>query len=140
MNKCIEKYFRYSVLSFLLFCFVFPVSAGEKLKDRFEAGLLSAGEETGHVEVMLESGFFGGAESLPEMVGAIVGIILSLVGVFFLGLMIYGGYIWMMARGNEQEVEKAKNIIINSVIGIIIVVAAYAFTAFISGILMNTVT
>jgi len=42
--------------------------------------------------------------------------------------MIYAGYLWMLARGNEQEVEKAKNIIIYAVIGLVVVLSAYAIT------------
>ena len=45
--------------------------------------------------------------------------------------MIYGGFIWMNSRGNEQDVEKAKNIIRNSIIGLLIVIAAYAITKFV---------
>ncbi|MBI4812330.1 hypothetical protein HY798_02705 [Candidatus Falkowbacteria bacterium] len=45
--------------------------------------------------------------------------------------MIYGGYTWMTASGNEQQVEKAKGIIKNAVIGLIVVLAAYVVTAFI---------
>ena len=41
----------------------------------------------------------------------------------------------MMARGNTQEVEKAKELIYAAVIGLIIVLAAYAITAFVGGIL-----
>lgn len=73
----------------------------------------------------------GVMNSLPGAIGKVIGVILSLVGVAFLILMIYGGFIWMNSRGNEQEVEKAKNIIRNSIIGLLIVIAAYAITAFI---------
>ena len=38
----------------------------------------------------------------------------------------------MIARGNEQQVEKAKSIIINAIIGLVIVMAAYAITALVS--------
>ena len=38
---------------------------------------------------------------LPSTIGKIVGILLSFVGVLFFLLMIYGGIIWMTARGNE---------------------------------------
>jgi len=38
----------------------------------------------------------------------------------------------MTAQGNEQQVTKAKDLITNSIIGLIIVLAAYAITAFIS--------
>ncbi|MBL7058792.1 hypothetical protein ISS03_05715 [Patescibacteria group bacterium] len=54
--------------------------------------------------------------------------VLGFLGVIFVILMIYGGYTWMMARGNEQDVEKAKSTIRNAVIGLIIVVSAYAIS------------
>lgn len=66
---------------------------------------------------------------LPAEIGRIIGFILSFVGVVFLGLMIYGGFTWMLARGNDSEVSKAKGIIISAIIGIIIVAGAYAITA-----------
>jgi ABC-type transport system involved in multi-copper enzyme maturation permease subunit len=37
----------------------------------------------------------------------------------------------MMAHGNEQEVEKAQKLITSAVVGLIIVIAAYAITLFI---------
>lgn len=42
----------------------------------------------------------------------------------FLILVIYGGWLWMTARGNEEQVNKSKKIIIGAVIGIAIIVAA----------------
>jgi len=45
--------------------------------------------------------------------------------------MIYAGITWMTAQGNEQQVAKSKTLMINAVIGIIIVFAAYALTSFI---------
>ncbi|MEA3463467.1 MAG: pilin [Patescibacteria group bacterium] len=70
-------------------------------------------------------------QTLPEIIGKVISIILAFLGVLFLILMIYGGYIWMMARGNEQEVEKAKNIIKNALIGLVVVLSAWAITYFI---------
>lgn len=65
--------------------------------------------------------------------GQIVGVVLSFVGVVFLALMIYAGISWMTAAGNEQQVTKAKTLMVNATIGIIIVFAAYAITSFIGG-------
>lgn len=75
------------------------------------------------------------ATSLPGLIGRIIGILLGFIGVIFLGLMIYGGVTWMMARGNESEVDKAKKIIEQSIIGLIIVLAAYAITYFVGSVL-----
>lgn len=63
--------------------------------------------------------------------GQIIGTVLSFVGVIFLILMIYAGIMWMTAQGNEQQVTKAKDLLINSIIGMIIIFAAYAITAFV---------
>lgn len=61
-------------------------------------------------------------------IGDAIGFVLSFVGVVFFGLMVYGGMIWLTARGNEQRVEKAKDIIVNAAIGIVIVFIAYGVT------------
>lgn len=73
----------------------------------------------------------GGMESLPSAIGKVIGIGLSLIGILFLGLMIYGGFNWMIARGNEAEVTKAKDLIQAAIIGLVIVLAAYAITKFV---------
>lgn len=74
-------------------------------------------------------------EPLSAQVGNIVGAILSFVGVIFLLLMIYGGLMWMTARGNEEQVQKARSTIVAAIIGLVVVMAAYAITSFIGGAL-----
>jgi cbb3-type cytochrome oxidase subunit 3 len=66
-----------------------------------------------------------------QVAGTIIGAVLSLLGVIFFLLIFYGGIRWMLAQGNEQEVEKAKQILVAACIGLVIVLAAYAITAFI---------
>lgn len=63
--------------------------------------------------------------------GQIIGTVLSFVGVIFLILMIYSGITWMTAQGNDQQVTKAKDLLVNSIIGLIIIFAAYAITKFV---------
>jgi len=66
-----------------------------------------------------------------SLIGKAIGILLGFIGVIFLGLMIYGGFTWMMARGNQAEVDKAKKMIESAIIGLIIVLAAYAITYYV---------
>ena len=68
---------------------------------------------------------------LQTKAGQIIGVVLSFIGALFLILMIYAGILWMTATGNEQSIAKAKTLMINSIIGMIIVFAAYALTNFI---------
>ncbi len=64
-------------------------------------------------------------------IGLVIRMALSLLGVIFLSLMLYAGFLWMTARGNDQQVEKAIKTIRQAVIGLIIVTSAYSITAFV---------
>ena len=76
---------------------------------------------------------------IPSTIGKIVGVALAFIGVLFMGLLIYGGFSWMVARGNQQDVTKAKELIEAAVIGLIIVLAAYAITAYVGTVLSSKV-
>lgn len=107
----------------LLFMFAMNNVAVAKISDAFDTILSDVAGEKG-------AGYRTDAK--PEMlVGQVIQAALSFVGVIFLLLMIYGGYLWMTARGNEEEVTKAKNLIKAAIIGLIIVLAAYAISIFV---------
>lgn len=71
------------------------------------------------------------ATPLAEIVGNIIYAALSLTGVIFVILIIYGGFIWMQARGNQEDVTKAKKIIESAIIGVILIGLAFAITSFV---------
>jgi len=60
---------------------------------------------------------------------------LSVVGLIFFILVFYGGFSWMIARGNEEKVKKAQNTVVGAVIGLIVVLAAYAITTLIGNVI-----
>lgn len=69
----------------------------------------------------------------PEtVIGVTLNAALTLVGLIFLILMVYAGYLWMTARGQEEVVKKAQNIIIAATIGLVIVLSAYSITYFVT--------
>ena len=68
--------------------------------------------------------------SLSARVGELIGVILGFVGVIFLILIIYAGITIMTANGNKTKVEEARKTITGAVIGLIVVLSAYAITAF----------
>ncbi|OIO19302.1 MAG: hypothetical protein AUJ37_03175 [Candidatus Magasanikbacteria bacterium CG1_02_41_34] len=69
--------------------------------------------------------------TLAATLGTVVKTALSFVGIIFLSLMVYAGFLWMTARGESEPVDKAKKIIIQSIIGLAITVGAYSITAFV---------
>lgn len=54
-------------------------------------------------------------------------------GVIAVILIIYAGFMYVTSAGDAGKVTKAKNIIAASIIGIIIIILAYAITAFVAG-------
>ena len=68
---------------------------------------------------------------LEQRVGEIISIFLGFLGVIFLILMIYAGFNWMTAGGDEEQITKARNTIRAAIIGLLIVVSAYALSVFI---------
>ena len=57
-------------------------------------------------------------------------IILLFILIFF-GLMVYAGFLWTTAQGDPAKVKKAQDMIKQAIIGMIIVFAAYAISAFV---------
>ncbi len=71
-------------------------------------------------------------QTLPQVIGQIINVALSLVGLIFFCLMVYAGYLWLTARGDSEPVDKAKEIIRTSIIGLVIVMSAYAITVLVT--------
>lgn len=67
--------------------------------------------------------------TLAETAGIAIKAALSFVGVIFLVLMVYAGYLWFTSRGEEEPIKKAQKIIMASAIGLAIVAGAYGITA-----------
>ena len=67
-----------------------------------------------------------------EIVGSIIGIVLSVLGVIAVILILYSGFIWMTAAGNTEKIDKAKKILGNAIVGLIIILMAYSITYFVT--------
>lgn len=67
----------------------------------------------------------------------IIKVILSLLGLIALIIILMGGFKWMTSGGNEEKVGEAKKLLGAGVIGIVIILAAYAITQFVV-VQMNT--
>lgn len=84
----------------------------------------------------------GESASLSYFIGYnIIRPVFGIIGTIFFALTVYAGVLWMTAAGDPKKVEKAKDILTTSVIGIVIVVSAYVITnALFTGITTGTVT
>jgi len=123
-------------ISFIFLLFSFSVLAAEGVNKALEGLNTSASKGfLGEADTKNIDEDQGVITSLPNAIGTVVGAGLAFIGVLFFLLIIYGGLLWMTARGNEADVEKAKNLIQAAVVGLIIVLGAYAITSYISELL-----
>jgi len=59
------------------------------------------------------------------------------LGIIFIILILYGGYTWMTAAGDEQKLGKAKDTITRAIIGLILVAGSFAVWQFVSRALLG---
>jgi len=65
------------------------------------------------------------------IIGRIINIGLGILGVIAVSFIIYAGVIWMTSNGDEEKISKAKAILKNGVIGLLIILASWAIATFI---------
>lgn len=70
-------------------------------------------------------------QTVPQIVAMVIKAFIGLLGIIFVVLIVYSGYNWMTAGGDETKITKAKNTISRAVIGLIILLAAYSITYFV---------
>ncbi len=75
--------------------------------------------------------------NLVEVAIRIIQWVLAVVTLVALGFVIYGGFLWMTAAGNEERIKRAKKVIINATIGLAIITLAWAIVFFVSGTIEN---
>lgn len=101
-------------------------------------GNFANNSQIGEYVVEEYDGPYGGPTGGPVLIAAqIINILLQLLGLVSLLLIFYGGFIWMMARGNDDEIKKAKDIIIGTTVGLLVILASYSFMRFVFEALLD---
>lgn len=81
-----------------------------------------------------------GNADLKTTVLNIIRLVLGLMTLIAVVMIIYGGFVWLTAAGNEDNVDKAKKIISAAVIGLIVILLAWAIVIFVSKTTANVTT
>ena len=74
---------------------------------------------------------------IDTVFGQLIAIFLGLLGLLFLALIIYSGFQWMNAGGNEDQVSEAKKRILNAALGFALIFFAYIITNFVFNFLID---
>lgn len=71
------------------------------------------------------------SQDLKSTIENIIRIILGFLGIVTIIIILYGGFIWMSSFGEEDKIDQAKKLISAGVVGLVIVLAAYALSSFV---------
>lgn len=72
-----------------------------------------------------------GQQDPRETIANVIKIALSFLGIVAVVIVLWGGVLWMTAAGNEEKVGQAKKVLFSGLIGLIIILSAFAVTQFV---------
>jgi len=81
-----------------------------------------------------------GTTDVRQTVAQIIRVAMGLLGIVAVVIILIGGFKWMTAGGNEEQVGDAKKWIFSGVIGLAIILSAYALASFIINQLVTATT
>ena len=116
------------VITFLGVVLAFPALAAASLGDTVNMGL----------NYSTVVGW--GTRELRETIMLVVNVLMGFLGILAIIGIVYGGFKMMVAGGNEEEVATGKKAMVAGVVGLFIVIAAYAIAAFVVQSLVNATT
>jgi hypothetical protein len=70
--------------------------------------------------------------SLKDLIVKVVKMLLGFAGAIAVVALIIGGYLYISSAGNEEQAEKGKKVIINSIIGLVVIILSYAIVSIVS--------
>lgn len=74
-------------------------------------------------------GLAGG--NLTLMIARIIRAFFGLLGIVAVGLIVWAGFVWMTAGGDEEKVNQAKTMIRNATIGLAVILLSFSIASFI---------
>ena len=72
-----------------------------------------------------------GQGDLTTTIGSLIRVALGFLGVVAVVIILLGGFKWMTAGGEDEKVSEAKRLIIAGIVGLAIILSAYAIASFV---------
>ncbi len=99
------------------------------------------GTESGNLDDDYVGTETGLGDKDPRLIASsVIKVILGFLGIIAVGLILFGGFKWMTAAGNEDKIDEAKKIITAGVIGLVIILASYGIANFVLSSVMEATT
>jgi len=126
MQKLMQNKWARNIIAFSILSLVFMPIAGVMA---LEVGLEEVDET---IEL--------GNRDIRATIASIINVAMGLLGIIAVAIILIGGFQWMTAGGNEENVDKAKKRIIQGVIGLAIILASWAIARFVLESLVTATT
>jgi hypothetical protein len=127
MNRFVRRFLVISTSLLVLGCSFIPVYA--QGLDANKTGLNDAAKSAGYNTGLSCVNKPGGC--IAAFAGAAINALVALFGAVFLGLIVYGGFRYLLSQGDKDAVKKARETIVNAIIGLLIVSISYAIADFV---------
>ena len=72
-----------------------------------------------------------GQSDLKSTIGNLINVFLGFLGIIAVLIVLMGGFKWMTAGGNDDKVAEAKRLLVAGIIGLAIILSAYAISSFV---------
>jgi hypothetical protein len=118
MSAKIKKIAVFFALTILVGLFALPVFA--QVKPALDLGLTPVGENIA----------LGGGD-IRVTIARILNIAFGLLGIVMVGIIVYSGFLYMTSGGDPKKTATAKKWIVNAIIGLLIILSAFAITSFV---------
>jgi len=119
--KHVQRIFQQTLFAGMLLLFVSPLLANAQVPD-------PAGTNYGLDEFSTVS--IGQSSDVKIVIADIINIVLGFLGIIAVVIIIYAGFKWMTAGGNDDQVGEARKMLVQAVVGLVIIFAAWAIASF----------
>ena len=73
----------------------------------------------------------GTATPLPVMIANIINILISILGIIFVIEVVWAGFLYLTAMGDKTKIDKAKTMLTQGIIGLVLILMAYGVATFV---------
>ena len=71
------------------------------------------------------------AGDLPTTIASLIRVVLGVLGIVAVVIILIGGFKWMTSGGNDEKVKSARKVMTSGIIGLVIVLSAFAIAQFV---------
>ena len=119
-----KKIILFALVLFIGFLFV-PIKLEAQLNADVQKSIM------GQTQAGADTAKIGKPADIRITATRVISTVLETIGMVFMLLIVYAGYIFITAEGEEEKVKKAMNIIKPAVVGLIVILMSYGITLYV---------